>query len=129
AIKPGRGVRIYQDYRGLNTVTIKNRYPLPLIRETLDALSYVKVYIKLDVIAAFNKIRIAEGYKWKTAFIIRFSLFKTLVIPFGLYNTPTSFQNYINHTLFDVLNKTYTAYLDDVLIYSFNRREYREHIR
>ncbi|KAK1916918.1 hypothetical protein P3342_004473 [Pyrenophora teres f. teres] len=86
AAKPGGGVRICQDYRGLNNVTIKNRYPLPLIRETLDALCDAKVYTKLDIIAAFNKLRIAEGHEWKTAFITRFSLYESLVMLFGLCN-------------------------------------------
>ena len=129
AAKPGGGVRICQDYRGLNNVTIKNRYPLPLVRETLDALCNAKVYTKLDIIAAFNNLRIAEGHEWKTAFITRFGLFETLVTPFGLCNAPASFQNYINHVLFDLLDKTCTAYLDDVLVYSSNRKEHRAHVR
>ena len=129
AAKPGGGVRICQDYRGLNNVTIKNRYPLPLIRETLDAICNAKVYTKLDIIAAFNKLRIAEGHEWKTAFICRFGLFESLVMPFGLCNAPASFQNYINHTLFDLLDKICTAYLDDVLVYSSSRKEHRAHVR
>jgi RNase H-like domain found in reverse transcriptase/Reverse transcriptase (RNA-dependent DNA polymerase)/Integrase zinc binding domain len=129
AAKPGGGVRICQDYRGLNNVTIKNRYPLPLIRETLDALCNAKVYTKLDIIAAFNKLRIAEGHEWKTAFITRFGLFESLVMPFGLCNAPASFQHYINHTLHDLLDKTCTAYLDDVLVYSANRKNHRNHVR
>ncbi|QLI66561.1 Transposon Tf2-12 polyprotein [Metarhizium brunneum] len=129
AAKPGGGVRICQDYRGLNSVTIKNRYPLPLIRETLDALCHAKYYTKLDVIAAFNKLRIAEGHEWKTAFITRFGLFESLVMPFGLCNAPASFQHYINHTLYDLLDKTCTAYLDDVLVYSQTRKEHRQHVR
>jgi hypothetical protein len=129
ASKPGGGVRICQDYRGLNNVTIKNRYPLPLIRETLDALCNAVVYTKLDIIAAFNKLRIAEGHEWKTAFITRFGLFESLVMPFGLCNAPASFQNYINHTLHDLLDKTCTAYLDDVLIYSSNKKDHRRHVR
>jgi hypothetical protein len=63
AMKPGGRVRICQDYQGLNAITIKNRYPLPLIRETLDALCRVKVYTKLDIIAAFNKLQIAKGHE------------------------------------------------------------------
>lgn len=129
AAKPGGGVRICQDYRGLNSVTIKNRYPLPLIRETLDAICRAKVYTKLDIIAAFNKLRIAEGHEWKTAFITRFGLFESLVMPFGLCNAPASFQHYINHTLFDLLDKYCTAYLDDVLIYSESRKDHRKHVR
>ena len=63
AAKPGGGVRICQDYRGLNNVTIKNRYPLPLIRETLDSLCGAKYFTKLDVIAAFNRIHVAKGHE------------------------------------------------------------------
>ena len=129
AAKLGGGVRVCQDYRGLNNITIKNRYPLPLVRETLDALSKAKYYTKLDIIAAFNKLRIAEGDEWKTAFIIRFGLFETLVTPFGLCNAPSSFQHYINHTLFDLLDRSCTAYLDDVLVYSATRKEHRKHVR
>jgi hypothetical protein len=129
AAKPGGGVRICQDYRGLNSVTIKNRYPLPLIRETLDAVSKAKVFTKLDVIAAFNKLRIAEGHEWKTAFITRFGLFESLVMPFGLCNAPASFQHYINHTLFDLLDVICTAYLDDVLVFSASKAEHRKNVR
>jgi hypothetical protein len=129
AAKPGGGVRICQDYRGLNNVTVKNRYPLPLIRETLNAVCNAKVFTKLDIIAAFNKLRIAEGHEWKTAFITRFGLFESLVMPFGLCNAPASFQNYINHTLFDLLDKTCTAYLDDILIYSDSKKDHRQHVR
>ncbi|RAL63592.1 hypothetical protein DID88_003636 [Monilinia fructigena] len=128
AAKPGGGVRICQDYRGLNNVTIKNRYPLPIVRETLDALCNATVYTKLDIIAAFNKLRIAEGDEWKTAFITRFGLFESLVMPFGLCNAPASFQHYINHTLFNELDKYCTAYLDDVLVYSADKSEHREHV-
>jgi transposase InsO family protein len=102
---------------------------LPLIRETLDALCDAKIYTKLDIIAAFNKLRIAEGYEWKTAFITRFGLYESLVMPFGLCNAPASFQNYINHTLHDLLDRVCTAYLDDVLVYSKNQKEHREHVR
>jgi hypothetical protein len=128
AAKPGGGVRICQDYRGLNSVTIKNRYPLPLIRETLDSLCRAKFYTKLDIVAAFNRLRIAEGHEWKTAFITRFGLFESLVMPFGLCNAPASFQHYINHILFDLLDRYCTAYLDDVLVYSESRQEHRKHV-
>ncbi|KAI0995350.1 hypothetical protein K3495_g12831 [Podosphaera aphanis] len=129
ATKPGRGVRICQDYRGLNNVTIKNQYPLSLIRETLDALCHAKIYTKLDIIAAFNKLRIADGHEWKTAFIIRFGLFESLVMPFVLCDASASFQYYINHQLFKILDKFCTAYLDDVLICPKNMKEHRDHVR
>ncbi len=129
ARKPGGGIRICVDYRGLNNVTVKNRYPIPLIRETLDALCSAKIYTKLDVVAAFNRLRIAPGDEWKTAFITRFGLFECLVANFGMTGAPSSFQHYINSTLFDLLDKFVTAYLDDVLIYSKSRKEHRGHVR
>ena len=128
AAKPGGGVRICHDYRGLNNVTVKNRYPLPLIRETLDSLCGARFYTKLDVIAAFNRIRIAEGHEWLTAFITRFGLYEMLVTPFGLCNAPATFQNYINHVLHDILDEYCTAYLDDVLVFSKTRTEHRRHV-
>jgi hypothetical protein len=66
--KTRKEIRICYNYRKLNSVTIKNRYPLPLIRETLDQISRAKYYTKLNIIAAFNKIRIAKGHEWKTVF-------------------------------------------------------------
>jgi len=91
AAKPSSGVQIYYNYQGLNTVTIKNRYPLPLICKTLNALCSAKYFTKLNVIAAFNQIWIAEGYKWLTAFITRFGLYKMLVTLFSLCNAPAIF--------------------------------------
>ena len=89
--KPGGGLRFCVDYRGLNAVTVKNRYPLPLISETLNRLSRAKIFTKLDIISAFNRLRIREGDESLTAFRTRFGLFEYLVMPFGLYNGPASF--------------------------------------
>jgi hypothetical protein len=66
--KPGGGLRFCVDYRALNAISIKNRYPILLIQETLNRLSKAKYYTKLDIIAAFNRLRIAEGDEWLTAF-------------------------------------------------------------
>jgi hypothetical protein len=82
-------------------ISLKNRYPLPLIKETLDAVYKAKIFTKLDVIAAFNRVRVAEGYEWLTAFTTRFGLYESLVTPFGLHGAPSTFQHYINDTLFD----------------------------
>jgi len=128
AKKPGGGVRICVDYRGLNNATVKNRYPIPLIRETLYQLGKARIFTKLDVIAAFNRLRIAEGHEWKTAFITRLGLFETLVANFGMSNAPASFQQYINHALGDALDYYASAYLDDVIIYSANQAEHRRHV-
>lgn len=127
--KPGGGLRFCVDYRALNAMTVKNRYPIPLIRETLDRLCRAKYYTKLDVIAAFNRLRIAEGDEWKTAFRTRYGLFEYLVMPFGLTNGPASFQHYINDALREYLDIFCTAYLDDILIYSNSLKEHKHHVR
>ncbi|KAM4060442.1 reverse transcriptase (RNA-dependent DNA polymerase) [Hirsutella rhossiliensis] len=116
--KPGGGLRFCVDYRGLNAITKKDRYPLPLIEETLRSLSKAKWLTKLDVIAAFHKIRVEEGDEWKTAFRTRYGLYEWLVTPFGLTGAPATFQRYINHTLRDFLDEFCSAYIDDILIYS-----------
>jgi transposase InsO family protein len=128
--KPGGGLRFCVDYRALNAVTRKDRYPLPLIHETLNQIGRAKWFTKLDVSAAFHKIRIAEGDEWKTAFRTRYGLYEWLVTPFGLANAPSSFQKYINWTLREYLDDFCSAYLDDVLIYSEgDLDEHREHVK
>jgi hypothetical protein len=118
AKKPGGGLRFCVDYRALNRITKKDRYPLPLIQETLQSLTKAKWFTKLDVIAAFHRLRIAEGEEWKTAFRTRYGLYEWLVTPFGLSNAPSSFQKYINWVLRDFLDDFCSAYIDDILIYS-----------
>ena len=76
ARKPGGGLRFCVDYRALNAVTVKDRYPLPLIRETLRQLCSAKWFTKLDVRAAFHRIRMKKGEEWKTAFRTRYGLYK-----------------------------------------------------
>ena len=87
------------DYRALNEGTIKNRYPLPLVKETLMRLVQARIFTKLDVRGAYNLIRMKEGDEWKTAFRTRHGLFESLVMPFGLTNAPATFQNFINNAL------------------------------
>ena len=127
--KPGGGLRFCVDYRGLNALTVKNRYPLPLISETLNRLSRAKIFTKLDIISAFNRLRIREGDEELTAFRTRFGLFEYLVMPFGLCNGPASFQHYINDTLREYLDDICTAYLDDILIYSDIELEHEIHVK
>jgi hypothetical protein len=90
--KPGGGFRFCVDYRGLNKLTRKNRYLFLLIYETLRNIGRARWYTKLNVIAAFHKIRIAEGDEWLTAFRTRYGLFKWMITPFGLANAPSTFQ-------------------------------------
>ena len=91
---------------------------MPLIRETLYNLSKARWFIKLDVQAAFHRLRIKMGDEWKTAFRTRFGLFEWLVTPFGLWGVPATFQKYINTTLQKYLNHFCSVYMDNILIYS-----------
>ena len=89
--KKDGGLRLYINYRGLNKVTMKNYYSLPLISETLDRLNSAKVFTKLNLKDAYHRIRIRKGDKWKTAFRTRYRHFKYLVMLFRLTNAPVIF--------------------------------------
>jgi hypothetical protein len=129
AKKGDESLRLVVDYRGLNEGIIKNRYPLPLIRETLMRLSKAQWFTKLDVRGAYNLIRVAEGDKWKTAFRTCYGLFESLVMPFGLTNAPADFQRFIHDVLAPFLDRFTMAFLDDILIYSDSLEEHRDHVR
>ena len=106
------------NYRGPNNLTIKNRYPLPLIEELLDRLGRARRFTQLDLTSAYHQMRIRKGDEWKTAFRTRYGHFEYQVIPFGLANTPASFQGYINKILTKKLDIFVIVYLDDILIYT-----------
>lgn len=115
---PNGGLRFCVDYRGLNAITVLDRYPLPLFKDTLRKLSKAQWLTKLDVKSAFHRILIREGDEWATAFRCRLGLFEWLVTPFGLVNAPATFQRYINENLREHLDQDATAYMDDVLAYT-----------
>ena len=127
--KPGGGFRFCVNYKAFNAITVKNKYPLPLIQETLNRLARAKYFTKLDIVAAFNKIRMAEGEKWKTVFRIKYGLFEFLIKNFGLCGAPSAFQNYINDILHEHLNTFCFAYIDDILIYSKSKKKHAKHVR
>ncbi|KAL0155372.1 hypothetical protein M9458_049635, partial [Cirrhinus mrigala] len=127
--KEDGGLRPCVDYRGLNQLTIKNRHPLPLTNTTLDALSGARFFTKLDLRSAYNLVRIREGDEWKTAFITPTGHYETLVMPFGLCNSPSVFQQFINDVLRDMLGRWCYAYLDDILVYSKTLEEHTQHVR
>ena len=117
------------DYRKLNEITIKDQGPLPLINETLDRLQKAKIYTKLDLQNAYNSIRIKEDDEWKTAVHTRYGLFEYLAMPFGLTNTPTTFQRFIIDILRESMDVTCVIYLDNILIFSKNEEEHTKYIR
>ena len=127
--KKDGSLRLCVDYRGLNKITIKNRYPLPLISELLDRVKRAKIFTKLDLRNAYGLIRIKTGDEWKTAFRTRYGHFEYLVMPFGLTNAPATFQAYVNDVLREYLDEFCIAYLDDILIFSDDPAKHEEHVK
>ena len=122
-------MRLCVDYRELNKVTIKNRYSLPLINETLNRLNKVKRFTKLNLKDAYYRIRIRKGDEWKTAFRTRYDHFKYLIMLFDLINASATFQTYINKSLTDLINNFCVVYLNNILIYSSSQEEHLNHIK
>uniref|UniRef100_A0A8C6M5V1 Gypsy retrotransposon integrase-like protein 1 n=1 Tax=Nothobranchius furzeri TaxID=105023 RepID=A0A8C6M5V1_NOTFU len=117
------------DYRGLNQITVKNKYPLPLLSSTFEPVKDATIFTKLDLRNAYHLVRIREGDEWKTAFKTPLGHFESLVMPFGLTNAPAVFQSLVNSVLGDYLNQFVTVYLDDILIFSRSPAEHRQHVK
>ncbi|USP79372.1 retrotransposon nucleocapsid protein [Curvularia clavata] len=122
-------MRLCVDYRGLNNITLKNCYLLPLIMESLDRLAEAKFYTKLDVREAYHRVRIKEGDEWKIAFRTRYGHFEYTVMPFGLINAPVQFQAYIYYILAGLVDVSCIVYLDDILVFSNIEEEHERHVR
>ena len=121
-------LRLCVDFRGLNAITKKNRYPLPLVSDLLDRVQGCKVFSVIDLKSAYSHIRIKEGDEWKTAFRTPYGLFEHLVTPYGLTNAPAAFQAFIQDTLRDFLDIFCVVYLDDILIFSRSQAEHDIHV-
>ncbi len=127
--KKDGGLRMCIDYRALNKLTIKNRYPLPRIDDLLDAAQGAKVFSSLDLLSGYHQIRIQPEDVPKTAFRTPLGLYQWKVLSFGLTNAPATFQTVMNNVLRPVLGKFVLVYLDDILIFSQNMDEHLQHLR
>lgn len=127
--KKDGGLRPCIDYRGLNSNTVKDRFPLPLISQILDKLSGARYFTTLDLQGAYNLLRIREGHEWKAAFRTPYGLYEPLVIPFGLCNAPSVFQRFINSIFSDLLDISVIIYLDDILVYSRTLAQHHEDVK
>src|SRR5882762_4256578 len=106
-----------QDYRQLNSLTVKNQYPLPLISDVIDKLKTARVFTKFDVRWGYNNVHIRPGDEWKAAFKTNRGMFEPLVMFFGIMNSPTTFQAMMNELFKDlILTGTVFVYMDDILI-------------
>ncbi|KAK3543168.1 hypothetical protein QTP70_012273 [Hemibagrus guttatus] len=127
--KKDGGLRPCIDYRALNQITVKFRYPLPLVPAALERLRGATIFTKLDLRSAYNLIRIREGDEWKTAFVTPTGHYEYLVMPYGLANAPSVFQDFMHTVLREFLHKCALVYIDDILIYSQSLAEHRQHVR
>ena len=115
------------DYRSLNAVTVKNRYPLSLIDTLLNRLKGVKYFTRLDLWNAYHLIKIRERDEWKTAFKTRYGLYEYTVMPFDLINVSVTFQAYIDQVLTEMIDMELIAFLNNILIFDSTWKECREH--
>jgi hypothetical protein len=121
--------RMCIDYRALNEVTIKNKYPLPRIEDLFDQLRGASVFSKIDLRLGYHQLRIRPADIPKTTFITKYGLYEFMVMSFGLTNALAYFTYLMNSVFMDYLNKFVVAFIDDILIYSQNEQEHEEHLR
>ena len=117
------------DYRPLNAVTIKNKYPLPRIDILFDQLAKAKVFSKIDLRSGYHQIKIRPEDVPKTAFSTRYGLYEYLVMSFGLTNAPAYFMYLMNSVFMPKLDKFVVVFIDDIWIYSETAEEHEEHLR
>ncbi|GJW85749.1 putative reverse transcriptase domain-containing protein [Tanacetum coccineum] len=121
--------RMCIDYRELNKLTVKNRYPLPRIDDLFDQLQGSSVYSKIDLRLGYHQLRVREEDIPKTAFRTHYSHYEFQVIPFGLTNVPAVFIDLMNRVCKPYLDKFVIVFIDDILIYSKNKQEHEEHLK
>ena len=126
--KKDGSMRLCVDYRALNKITIKNKYPLPRIDELLDRLLGTKYFSKIDLRSGYHQVRIANEDIHKTAFSTRYGHYEYLVMPFGLTNAPATFMNLMQSVFSKYLDESVIIFLDDILVYSKSHDEHLKHL-
>jgi hypothetical protein len=121
--------RLVVDYRSLNEVTIKNKYPLPNINDLFDQLKGAKVFSKIDLRSGYFQLKIREQDISKTAFTTKYGLYEYTIMSFGLTNAPAYFMTMMNKVFMEYLDKFRVVFIDDILIYSKDDKEHEQHLR
>jgi hypothetical protein len=121
--------RMCIDYRTLNSMTIKNKYPLPRIEDLLDRLKKAKFFSKIDLRSGYHQMKIREQDIPKMAFTTQYGLYEFVVVSFGLTNAPSYFVNLMNKVFMEELDRFVVVFIDDILIYSETAEEHEEHLR
>ncbi|KAJ0533626.1 putative nucleotidyltransferase, Ribonuclease H [Helianthus annuus] len=117
------------DYRELNKVTTKNRYPLPCIDDLFDQLQGSSYYSKIDMRSGYHQLRVRDEYISKTAFRTHYGHYDFLVMPFGMTYAPAVFMDLMNRVCKPYLDKFVIVFIDDILIYSKSQEEHKQHLR
>jgi hypothetical protein len=116
------------DYRALKEVTVKNKYPLPRIDDLFDQLCGACVFSKIDLRLGYHQLKFRECDIPKTAFILRYGLYKFTVVSFGLTNAPAYFMYMMNKVFMEYLDKFVMVFIDDILVYSRSEEEHEGHL-